>query len=77
MFASIGHTIVFAAATFKNCSRAWAEQRNFTYLAIAALGNHSVVKNISDELEALRPRMPDLTGACLVHMEISADAGCG
>ena len=51
-----------ADSGFKNCTSAWLEQRDFTYLAIDALGKHPVVSDIVDALKETRAAFPDLIG---------------
>ena len=47
-------------SNFVNCSHAWEEQRQFTYMAIQALGNHSVVADIQAEMQNIAPQPPHL-----------------
>ena len=55
------HTCCVAGKNFHDCVLSWQEQRNFTYLAIDALQNHSIVPRIHAKLQELKPAQPDLT----------------
>jgi len=52
---------VVAAQNFINITKSWIEQREFTYLAIDALQDHPVVKDIKAEMAHLIAKQPDLT----------------
>ena len=52
----------FAGWTYLDCESAWSEQRVFTNMAVKQLGNHSVVKEIEENLNELKPDGPDLRG---------------
>ena len=54
--------IILGAQNFINSAHSWQEQRNFTYLAVDALQDHAVVKNITAEFSKLIPQQPDLHG---------------
>lgn len=47
---------------YQKCINSWEEQRNFTYIAIDALGSHSVVNKILAEMSEITAEMPDLSG---------------
>ena len=47
---------------YLNATDSWEEQRNFTKLALEALGNHSLADAIRVSLKAQQPQFPDLTG---------------
>ena len=47
---------------YLNATNSWEEQRNFTTLAIEALGNHTLAHSIRMHLKALQPQKPDFTG---------------
>jgi len=49
------------AQNFINSANSWIEQRQFTYLAIEALQDHPVLKDIKAEMANLIPQQPDLT----------------
>ena len=46
---------------FQHCEWSWLEQRDMTYIAIDALGNHSIVPTIMKELGKLQAAEPDLS----------------
>ena len=58
-------SFVWPGMNYVNATKSWAEQRNMTYLSIDALGNHSVVKEIWKEMEALQAQRPALEGTIL------------
>ena len=47
---------------YLNATNSWEEQRNFTNLALEALGNHTLANSIRMNLKALQPQKPDFTG---------------
>lgn len=47
---------------YHNLTVFWDEQRYFVRLALEALGNHSLVKDLHTEFLKMNPAMPDLTG---------------
>ena len=51
-----------SGANFTRVIASWVEQRNYTYFAIDALGDHEVVADIKRELDALRSHEPNLDG---------------
>ena len=53
---------LIAGWTYLDCESAWSEQRVFTNMAVKQLGNHSVVKEIEENLNELKPDGPDLRG---------------
>ncbi|WAR11643.1 hypothetical protein MAR_025823 [Mya arenaria] len=44
---------------YKNATLFWDEQRNFTNLALEALGNHTLANMIREEFQQLRPEIPE------------------
>lgn len=60
---------------FQNASHYWDEQRYMTDLAIEALGNHTVLKDLEVEFLKLMPRLPDVSG--FVEVDISSAHKCG
>lgn len=50
-----------AAKNFVYITNTWIEQRNFIYLAIDALQNHTVVRDIQAAMSELAAKEPDLT----------------
>lgn len=50
-----------AAKDFVRITNSWIEQRDFVYLAIDALQNHAVVKDIQAAMSELAAKEPDLT----------------
>ncbi|KAJ8311291.1 hypothetical protein KUTeg_011158 [Tegillarca granosa] len=50
---------------FVRCVRAWQEQRNFSYLAIDALQNHSLAWDLRHELSKLYALKPDLSDGAI------------
>ena len=57
--------LVCAVTVNKNFSviaKSWQDQRRYTYVAIEALGSHSVKADIQHELERISSQWPDLDG---------------
>jgi len=61
---------------YLNCEAAWAEQRQFNQLAIAALENHPLAAEIKSRLGKLTPRIPSSAGMKLLP-NMSSLLTCG
>jgi len=57
---------VFVVSTvnenFTKMAESWKEQRRFTSVAVEALENHPVMKDIANELVKISAHWPDLDG---------------
>ncbi|KAK3090828.1 hypothetical protein FSP39_014977, partial [Pinctada imbricata] len=56
---------------FLNGSLSWKEQRNFTYLALSALGNHTLASTVKEELNMINAEKPSLHDYTLVDDQTS------
>jgi len=51
---------------YQNATSFWDEQRNFTDLALEALGNHSLADTIREEFAKIEPRLQFGHGGCFI-----------
>ncbi|KAJ8302871.1 hypothetical protein KUTeg_019267 [Tegillarca granosa] len=56
--------------------KSWIEQRQFLYLGIDALGNHSLSEELQQKLEMINAEMPSFTGYKLLSNKYSVQS-CG
>lgn len=59
--------VLILEPSFIASAASWQEQRQFVYTAIEALGDHSVVPRIMQELQQLKAKQPDLRGTSRLH----------
>ena len=53
---------VLSGKAYINCEASWQEQRQFSELALRALGFHPIMDFLRESIKQLTPSVPDLLG---------------